>query len=189
MNKQTIVSNNASELFIDTSQEYKNSIKMNGDCADNGAMKLLEYCRKFGYENFDLVFLRMNTDDYIKYGRMEFTDDDIDHIRKTYKYWSHILVYNKKLKKYIDQSQGRIIYTNREQYIIERLCPSTEIYHMCAEDILKIYKLGCHELDKLTKSIAHTFVCCGYRQSHKLAIKNWNHLKREGCIRGIIKHK
>lgn len=185
MNTKTIVKNNASILYIDSSQEYKNSIKMDGDCADNGAMKLLEYCRKFGYENFDLVFLRMTSDDYIKYCKMNFTDDDIDHIRKTYKYWSHILVYNKKLKKYIDQSQGRIIYTNREQYITERLCPSTEMYHMSAENILKISKLGCYKLDELTKSIAHTFICCGNKPPYKLAIKNWNHLIREGCIRQI----
>jgi len=178
MNKQTIVSNRPDLLYIDSSEEYKQSIKLDGDCADNGAMKLLEYCRKFGYENFDLVFYRMSVDDYIKHGQMKFTDDDIDIIRKKYNYWSHVLVYNKKLNKYIDQSQGRIVYTKGDHYILSRLYASTEIYHLSAEKLLKISRIeGGIDLEKLTRSMAHTFVCMGEKRMYRVALSNWRQLK------------
>ena len=149
-----------------------------GNCADIGAEKLVEYSNKFGAEHFDLVLKRLSVKEYVKrqsYYRPEELKDML--------YWNHVLLYNKKIKKYIDVSQNKIDFVDEVKYI-EDFCsyPSIELYHIPATGIKMLSEMSPLDFITVAYHCSHTFISTQYVERPKHIDECWNFVKDKLCI-------
>jgi len=148
-----------------------------GNCADIGAEKLVEYSNKFGAEHFELVLKRLSKKEYMKrqsYYRPEQLKDML--------FWNHVLLYNKKLKKYIDLSQNKIDFIDEVKYI-EDFCayPSIELYHIPATSIKLLSQRSGDDFITIAYHCSHTFVSTQYVERPDHIDVCWKHLKDNLC--------
>ena len=100
-------------------------------------------------------------------------------MRNTFVSWNHVLIYNKKLEKYIDVSQGRIKFLDKDIYIRDYLrYKDVEIYHVSAEMIKDMGGSFGVGFLKIAYYFSHTFVSTQYKKKDHPCIKDsWDTIK------------
>lgn len=100
---KTIHTNKKDYMCVIDNDEYiemRNTNKL-GNCMYKTAKRLNNYVRKYGVNNFGLYLI---------------VSQELDN-----KIYKHTAIYNRKLNKIIDVSNGRIILMNYEEYIKKTL--------------------------------------------------------------------